>query len=359
MRPRPSRQRSGEKPDVCLLDLRTPGGLLATVLGDQGPAPRREIVYDGFDDDADLFAALRSGVDGNLLKTTNLKRLPRDALDGVCAARRPYRERSSKTLSSALPPTGAAAAETRRRRARAAANEPRRGSSRLLAQRLIHRRDRSAARRRARCGCTSLRSYASPEVPEGPPQNCSADVQTPERAHGPRQTLADVTLRKDSADTPLRALIADDHALIRRSFRADLEAAAIEVCAEVANKVLRRSAPHLPERPDICLLDVRMPEGDGIDRLAESIGGRCPRETVLITGLPRGRRRSGSPRAPERTARPGQRHRPAALGRISSALVGAGETDGYPRRLLYPAPHASATCYSKTQRPAGIALAHT
>jgi DNA-binding NarL/FixJ family response regulator len=36
------------------------------------------------DDDADLFAALRAGADGYLLKTMNLKRLP-DALAGVCS----------------------------------------------------------------------------------------------------------------------------------------------------------------------------------------------------------------------------------------------------------------------------------
>jgi DNA-binding NarL/FixJ family response regulator len=36
------------------------------------------------DDDVDLFAALRAGADGYLLKTMNLKRLP-DALAGVCS----------------------------------------------------------------------------------------------------------------------------------------------------------------------------------------------------------------------------------------------------------------------------------
>ena len=36
------------------------------------------------DDDADLFAALRYGVDGYLLKTMNFNRLP-DALNGVCS----------------------------------------------------------------------------------------------------------------------------------------------------------------------------------------------------------------------------------------------------------------------------------
>ena len=70
---------------------------------------------------------------------------------------------------------------------------------------------------------------------------------------------------------PLRVLIADDHAVMRRSFREDLEAARIEVCAAPAEAV--RAA--LAERPDLCLLDVRMPDGDGITA-AESIRQALP-----------------------------------------------------------------------------------
>ena len=74
-----------EKPDVCLLDLRMPGGGLATVWEIKARLPDVKIVIlTVSDDDADLFGALRSGVDGYLLKTMNLKRLP-NALNGVCA----------------------------------------------------------------------------------------------------------------------------------------------------------------------------------------------------------------------------------------------------------------------------------
>src|SRR5208283_304589 len=74
-----------EKPDVCLLDLLMPGGGLATVWEIKAGRPEVKIVIlTVSDDDADLFAALRSGVDGYLLKTMNLKRLP-NALNGVCA----------------------------------------------------------------------------------------------------------------------------------------------------------------------------------------------------------------------------------------------------------------------------------
>jgi DNA-binding NarL/FixJ family response regulator len=74
-----------ERPDICLLDLRMPGGGLATVWEIGARLPEAKIVIlTVSDDDADLFAALQAGVDGYLLKTMNLNRLP-DALNGVCS----------------------------------------------------------------------------------------------------------------------------------------------------------------------------------------------------------------------------------------------------------------------------------
>ncbi len=74
-----------EKPDICLLDLRMPGGGLATAWEIASRLPEAKIVVlTVSDDDADLFVALRYGVDGYLLKTMNLDRLP-DALNGVCS----------------------------------------------------------------------------------------------------------------------------------------------------------------------------------------------------------------------------------------------------------------------------------
>jgi DNA-binding NarL/FixJ family response regulator len=80
-------------------------------------------------------------------------------------------------------------------------------------------------------------------------------------------------------------LIADDHLLIRRSFRQDLEAAGIEVCAEVAtaDEAVRAA---LAERPDLCLLDVGMPGGGGITA-TESIRRSLPgMKILLVTALP-------------------------------------------------------------------------
>jgi two-component system, NarL family, nitrate/nitrite response regulator NarL len=74
-----------ERPDICLIDLRMPGGGLATVWEITARLPETKIVVlTVSDDDADLFAALRCGVDGYLLKTMSLERLS-DALNGVCA----------------------------------------------------------------------------------------------------------------------------------------------------------------------------------------------------------------------------------------------------------------------------------
>jgi DNA-binding NarL/FixJ family response regulator len=74
-----------EGPDVCLLDLRMPGGGLPTVWEIGARLPETKIVIlTVSDDEADLFAAIRAGIDGYLLKTMNFCRLP-DALHGVCS----------------------------------------------------------------------------------------------------------------------------------------------------------------------------------------------------------------------------------------------------------------------------------
>jgi DNA-binding NarL/FixJ family response regulator len=74
-----------ERPDVCLIDLQMPGGGLAMVWEIRARLPKTKIVIlTVSDDEADLFGAIRAGVDGYLLKTMNLDRLP-DALNGVCS----------------------------------------------------------------------------------------------------------------------------------------------------------------------------------------------------------------------------------------------------------------------------------
>ena len=72
-----------ERPDICLLDVRMPGSGVAAAWEIAARLPNANIVMlTVSDEDADLFAALRAGADGYLLKTMNLERL-RDALIGV------------------------------------------------------------------------------------------------------------------------------------------------------------------------------------------------------------------------------------------------------------------------------------
>jgi DNA-binding NarL/FixJ family response regulator len=86
------------------------------------------------------------------------------------------------------------------------------------------------------------------------------------------------------APTPLRVLIADDHAAARAGMRESVEDGGFEVCAEAANatdaiELARR------ERPDVCLLDVHMP-GEGI-RAAAVITEALPDCAVVMVTVSR------------------------------------------------------------------------
>jgi two-component system nitrate/nitrite response regulator NarL len=77
----------------------------------------------------------------------------------------------------------------------------------------------------------------------------------------------------------VRVLIADDHPPTRRGVRLTLEQQGFLVCAEAASAQGAIEAA-LRERPDVCLLDVRMP-GGGIRAVGE-IAGRLPETTVVM-----------------------------------------------------------------------------
>ncbi len=78
-----------EKPDICLLDIRMPGGGVAAAWEIAARLPTTKIVMLTVSaDDASLFAALRAGAVGYLLKDIDLRTLPRalsDAAEGRAA----------------------------------------------------------------------------------------------------------------------------------------------------------------------------------------------------------------------------------------------------------------------------------
>jgi DNA-binding NarL/FixJ family response regulator len=67
----------GRRPDICLLSVHMPGGGIVAAERIREALPETKIVMlTRSDSDEDLFASLRAGADGYLLKTTPVERLP-------------------------------------------------------------------------------------------------------------------------------------------------------------------------------------------------------------------------------------------------------------------------------------------
>jgi response regulator NasT len=69
-------------------------------------------------------------------------------------------------------------------------------------------------------------------------------------------------------------LVAEDETLIRLDLRRLLEAAGFEVCAEARNgrEAVSLAAAH---RPDVLLMDVKMPELDGVEAARQILAERA------------------------------------------------------------------------------------
>jgi two-component system, NarL family, nitrate/nitrite response regulator NarL len=94
-------------------------------------------------------------------------------------------------------------------------------------------------------------------------------------AEGSAHTAAQKNARRGS---PLRALVADD-AATRAGIRIALDRAGIKVCVEAADAKTAVEAA-LDERPDVCLLDARLP-GGGI-AAAATITSKAPETAVVV-----------------------------------------------------------------------------
>src|ERR1700710_2635984 len=100
----------------------------------------------------------------------------------------------------------------------------------------------------------------------------------------------DVILKDDPAPLParhngwvIRVLIADDQELVRTGFRVILEAEGdIEVVAEAENghQAIRQAAL---VRPDVVLMDIRMPELDGLAATEQILRQPHPPTVVVLT----------------------------------------------------------------------------
>lgn len=84
----------------------------------------------------------------------------------------------------------------------------------------------------------------------------------------------------------IRVLIVDDHAIVRQGLRRILdEAKGMEVGAEAANGVEALKILHA-EKLDVVLLDISMPEKNGIDTLKQIMDGDSGAKVLILSMYP-------------------------------------------------------------------------
>ena len=97
--------------------------------------------------------------------------------------------------------------------------------------------------------------------------------------------MTDTAPLTENTAPPPNVVIADDQALVRGGFRMILGAAGIPVVAEAADG-MQAVAAVLKHRPDVALIDIRMPEMDGLEatrRILAAPSARGCRVLILTT----------------------------------------------------------------------------
>lgn len=84
-----------------------------------------------------------------------------------------------------------------------------------------------------------------------------------------------------SAMTPIRLLLVDDHEVVRVGLKKVLEADPQMVVAGEAATAGEAVARAQADRPDVVLMDIRLPDGDGIEACRDILA-TCPNVRVLF-----------------------------------------------------------------------------